>query len=195
MAVFTTALHSATLSIPCHFVMCLKHILLFFFHLRLGLPSGLFPYGFPTNSDVRPCYPHAHFSFCSWSFQLYRSKSTGGPHYAVFKCLVPSRIQRDNAAPSGMPSYLVSLGIFSTCESRKRSLSQSLRSAREQCTCSPRSTTGAAIARRAHHHPTTQLREGAQVGCRRKFQVTRSPHTLPVVAYTTGSPDTAQRAQ
>jgi len=34
---------------PFHFVMpCLSPILILYFHLRLGLPSGLFPAGFPT---------------------------------------------------------------------------------------------------------------------------------------------------
>ncbi|PNF43534.1 hypothetical protein B7P43_G03911, partial [Cryptotermes secundus] len=47
-------------SIPSHPI-SLRSILILFTNLRFGLPSGLFPFGFPTNiythsSSPHPCY-------------------------------------------------------------------------------------------------------------------------------------------
>jgi hypothetical protein len=36
-------------STPYHPILSLRYILILYTHLRLGLPSGLFPSGFPTN--------------------------------------------------------------------------------------------------------------------------------------------------
>jgi hypothetical protein len=69
ITVFTRALHwdlswaRSIQSIP-HYPISLTFILILSTHLRLGLPSGLFPYGFPTNilyaflfSLIRATYP------------------------------------------------------------------------------------------------------------------------------------------
>jgi hypothetical protein len=70
--VFTRALHwylSSAISIqfiPPHTI-SLRSILILFTHLRLGLPSGLFPSDFPTNilydcrfSPIRAAFPAHH---------------------------------------------------------------------------------------------------------------------------------------
>jgi hypothetical protein len=77
-------------------------------HLRLGLPSGLFFSGFPTNilyaflfSPICATYP-VHLILLDWSFWLYLIKSTSYevPHYVIF---------------SNLPSvHLSSIQIFSS---------------------------------------------------------------------------------
>jgi hypothetical protein len=77
---------------PVHTIPSYLSILILSAYLRLGLPSGLFPSGFPTNilffSYSPPFVLHAlpiSPPFTS-SFQLYLAKSTSyeAPHYAVF---------------------------------------------------------------------------------------------------------------
>jgi hypothetical protein len=69
-------------------------ILILFTHLYLGLPSGLFPFGFPTilyaffSAFVLHALPTS--SYLTWSFWLYLEKSTSyeAPHCAVFSNLL-----------------------------------------------------------------------------------------------------------
>jgi hypothetical protein len=75
-------------TIPSHPIY-LRSILILSTHLRLGLPSGLFPSGFPSNilyAFASSLFvPHALpiSSSLTWSFCLARSTSYEAPHYAV----------------------------------------------------------------------------------------------------------------
>jgi hypothetical protein len=74
---------------PCHPI-ALRPILICFTHLRLGLPSGLFPSGFLYAFLFSPFVPHAlSISSSLTSFKLYLEKSTSyeAPHYTVFSNL------------------------------------------------------------------------------------------------------------
>jgi hypothetical protein len=99
--VFTRALHwslpwaRSIQSIPSHPI-SIRSILILSTHLRLGLPSGLYPSSFPTNIlyafRFAPLVLHAPpiSSPVTWSFQLYFEKSTSyeAPHYVVFSNLL-----------------------------------------------------------------------------------------------------------
>jgi hypothetical protein len=85
----------STQSTPSHPI-SLRSILILTTHLWLGLPSGLFPSGFPT--DIlhallfAPFVQHAlpFTSFLTRSLWLYVERSTSyeAPHYAVFSNLL-----------------------------------------------------------------------------------------------------------
>jgi hypothetical protein len=96
ITVFTRALHESLFWVrwiqttPTHPI-SLRSILILSTQLRLGLPSGLFPSGFPTNilyaflfapSVLRAL---SSSSSLTWSFWLYLEKSTNyeAPHYKV----------------------------------------------------------------------------------------------------------------
>jgi hypothetical protein len=81
ITVFTRALHwslswaSSIQSIPPHHISPRSNLILST-HLRLGLPSGLFPCGFPTKSYMHSFYPalmlHAlpiSFSFTNYTWR------------------------------------------------------------------------------------------------------------------------------
>jgi hypothetical protein len=69
ITVFTRALHWSLFSvrsiqsIPPHPI-SLRSILILFTHLRLGLPSGLFPSGFPTNILYAFLLSHSCYMSC-----------------------------------------------------------------------------------------------------------------------------------
>jgi hypothetical protein len=79
-------------------------------HPRLGLPSGLIPSGFPTNSlhaflffPIHATYP-AHFTLltCPFYFCLVSSTSHEAPHYATFSYFLsphPSSVQYSSEHP------------------------------------------------------------------------------------------------
>jgi hypothetical protein len=80
----------------------LRSILILSTHLRLGLPSGLFPFGFPTNILCIPILPHSWYmpspSHPSWIDHSSYTWSTSyeAPHYAAFSNLLllhPSLVQ------------------------------------------------------------------------------------------------------
>jgi hypothetical protein len=88
-------------------------------HLRLGLPSGLFPSGFPTNnlhvflfSPIRATCT-THFILLDLISELYLAKSTNyqAHHYVVLSNLtspLPSLVQIFPSAPcSQIPSVYV----------------------------------------------------------------------------------------
>jgi hypothetical protein len=95
--VFTRAFHwSLSWARPIQSVLhpsSLRSILILCIHLRLGLPSGLFPYGFPTSILYTflfaPFMLHILLIWSSLSFQLYLAKSTSyeATHYAILFCL------------------------------------------------------------------------------------------------------------
>jgi len=49
---------------PCHTLNSWRSILIFSSHLHLGLPSGLFPLGFPTKILYVPLPPHTYYMLC-----------------------------------------------------------------------------------------------------------------------------------
>jgi hypothetical protein len=69
IAVFTRALHwslssdRSSQSIPSHLI-SLRSILILSTHLRLGLPSGLFPSGFPPISYMHSSSPNSRYMPC-----------------------------------------------------------------------------------------------------------------------------------
>ena len=87
-----------------------KSILILPCHERLGLPSGIFPSGFPTKTLYTPLFPshvlHAPpISLCSiWSLAQYWVSSTDhyAPHYVVFSTHLlprPSKAQIFSSTP------------------------------------------------------------------------------------------------
>jgi hypothetical protein len=92
----------------------LSYIVTLSSHLCLGLPSGLFPSGFPTNSHMHSSSPfvlHALVisSALTWSFSIYLAKSTSykPPHYTVFFNLLSlhlSSVQIFSSAPCSQTS-------------------------------------------------------------------------------------------
>jgi hypothetical protein len=108
ITVFTTALHWSLSwarwiqSIP-PYTISLKSIVILFSHLRLGLPSDLFPSGFPTKtlyaSVFSPCVLHSLSisPFLTWSFLDYlpyseKKRVDLWDHVAVCVCVcIPYR--------------------------------------------------------------------------------------------------------
>ena len=91
---------------------------IWFSHLHLGLPSSLFPLGFPTKHLYTPLLPpyvlHAPpISFLSiWSPEQYLVRSTdhGTPHYVVLLTpLLPSSLLGSNIPLSPLFSNTLSL--------------------------------------------------------------------------------------
>jgi len=106
-------------STPFHLIF-LNHSLTLFSHLRLGLSSGLFPSGFPTqifmHFSFHPCVLHSPPipSSFTWSPKWYSVKHTSyeAPHYVVFSSLLlTSCVLGSNILPNNL--FLDTLNLYS----------------------------------------------------------------------------------
>ena len=95
-------------------------ILLLPSHLRLSLPSGLFPLGFPNENVYAPrlcsyvllASPISFFSISSPEKYLVRSTDYSAPHYVVFSTPLLPRPSQDQIFSSAPYSQISSAYIF-----------------------------------------------------------------------------------